>query len=75
MNKQTPDDFLNILDILKDLSKITNKSIEKIIKSMVKGRLLNSYGYSDDDLEDAIKFFGSHPATGMTDKEGSSFHH
>ena len=28
-----------------------------------------------DDLEDAIKFFGSHPATGMADREGTSFHH
>ena len=33
-------------------SKQQDKSIDKIIKSMVKGRLLNSYGFSDDDLED-----------------------
>ena len=33
-------------------SKQQDKSIEKILKSMVKGILLNSYGYSDDDLEE-----------------------
>jgi len=47
MNKLTSDEFLNILDILKDLSKITNKPIEKIIDEILK--------LSDDKIREIIK--------------------
>jgi glutamate decarboxylase len=57
-------------------------SLPRNCESTVIQRILVRHGVSidlldrlADDLEDAIKFFGSHPANGMTDKEGSSFHH
>ena len=57
-------------------------SLPRNCESIVIQRILVRHGVSidlldrlADDLEEAIKFFGSHPATGMTDREGSSFHH
>ncbi|MBR2872527.1 MAG: glutamate decarboxylase, partial [Lentisphaeria bacterium] len=57
-------------------------SLPKNCESTVIQRILVRHGVSvdlldrlADDLEDAIKFFGSHPASGLADKEGSSFHH
>ena len=57
-------------------------SLPRNCESTVIQRILVRHGVSidllehlADDLEDAIKFFGSHPATGMADKEGTSFHH
>ena len=57
-------------------------SLPRNCESTVIQRILVRHGVSIDlldrlagDLEDAIKFFGSHPATGLADREGTSFHH